>query len=273
MLHPKVFACAVIAVCAFSEPLSAQSCADLARAMGKSPDELVDGLTYVRVGSRWRELTSPTDLGLSGPTTLEGIHVVKDLTGQPRVGVVVIKTGRVGQITNASARRVALVRRGYNSCNPSVSVSSVSGEVYDGFHDYGYTNYDRNELAKLERFHTAFGKDCRQKTDDDPGGFGRHYSNRSQFSSTEDVVDYGSYTSLQAAWSRIHFIQPAVASPIIGKIDRETEIRSYTTNEVGYACLKVSIQYVDGGSFFRTNDLGAPLDLQFPRERRYWKRD
>jgi hypothetical protein len=245
--------------------------------MGKSPDELVDGITYVRVGSRWRELTSPAELGLSRSTNLEGIHVVKDFTGQPRVGVVVVKTGRVGPIRDASARGVALVRRDGNACNPSVTVSSVSGEVYDGFHDYGYVNYDRNELAKLNRFHTPFGKDCKQRTDDDPGGFARHYSNRSQFSYREDVVDYGSYTGLQTTIGTGvqtavgFFIRPAIASPMIGKIDRQTEIRSYSTNDVGFACIRVSIPYVDEGSFFRTNDLGAPL--QIPREKRYWKRD
>lgn len=265
----KVAALSIFALCALIDPGLAQSCNQLAAALGISVDDLGDGVTYVKVGRNWRALTSPADLGLSGPTDLDGIHVVKDLTGQPRVGVVIVKTGRVGQVSGPSSRRVSLVRTSYNECNPSVSVSSVSGEVYDGFHDYGYVNYQKGELAKLTRFHTAFGKDCKQKTEDDPGGFNRHYSNRSQFSYTEDVVDYGGYTGIYSLGPRLGFSR-AIAAPVIAKIDRQTEIKSYST-AVGFACLRVSIPYVDGGSFFRTNDLGGPQVLT--REKRYWKRD
>jgi hypothetical protein len=269
MSPPKIAALSILALCALIDPASAQSCNRLAAALGISVDDLVDGVTYVRVGTTWRALTSPTELGLSGPTALEGIHVVKDVTGQPRVGVVIVKTGRVGPVSGPSSRRVSLVRISYNSCNPSVSVSSVSGEAYDGFHDYGYVNYPSSELAKLTHFHTAFGKDCKQRTDDDPGGFSRHYSNRSQFSYTEDVVDYGGYTGIYSLGSRLGFSR-AVAEPVIAKIDRQTEIKSYSTAN-GFACLKVSVPYVDEGSFFRTNDLGATQVLS--REKRYWKGD
>ena len=160
----RIFLWTVIALWALTSPLSAQSCAQFAQAIGKSPDDLVDGATFVRIGSTWRDLASLGDVGLSGPTTLQGVHVVK-VSGLERVGVVVLKTGRVGPVLNASARRVSLVRRLYNECEPGVSVSSVSGEVYDGFHDFGRVNYDRGELMKLNRFHTAFGQDCKAGED------------------------------------------------------------------------------------------------------------
>jgi hypothetical protein len=140
---------------ATKDQASAQSCSELAKAMGRSVDELGDGFTYVRVGSKWRDLASPIDLGLSEPTTLQGVHVVKDNTGQERIGIIVVKTGRVGPVTSPSARRVALVRRDFNSCNPSVSMSSISGEVYDGYHDFGHVNYPREELAPRTSLTTA----------------------------------------------------------------------------------------------------------------------
>ena len=269
----KIPATAAFIVAAMNGQASAQSCNELAKAMDKTVDELGDGITYVWIDKRWRGLTSPTELGLSGPTTLQGIHVVRDVAEQGRIGAIVVKTGRVGPVVNSSARRVALVRRDYNSCNPSapsVSISSVSGEVYDGYHDFGRVNYERGELEKLNRFHTAFGRDCKQKTDNDPGGFGRHYSNRAQFSYTEDVVDNGGYTGIEATIAKVGIGRAAIASQPIAKIDRQTEIRLYSTT-VGYACLKVSVPYVDDGSFFRTNNLGAVPSAT--REKRYWKRD
>jgi hypothetical protein len=266
----EILALAAFIFTATKDQASAQSCGELARAMGKSVDELGDGFTYVRVGSKWQDLASPIEPGLSEPTTLQGIHVVKDNTGQERIGIIVVKTGRVGPVTSPAARRVALVRRDFNSCNPSVSMSSISGEVYDGYHDFGRVNYQREELAKLSRFHTAFGLDCKQRSDADPGGFGRHYSNRAQFSYTEDVVDNGGYTGVEATLAKVGFGRAAIGKQPIAKIDRQTEIRSYSTT-VGLACIKVSVPYNDDGSFFRTNDLGAVPAID--REKRYWKRD
>jgi hypothetical protein len=258
---------------AFIDPIAAQSCTQLAKDLGKSPDELVDGATYVRIESRWRDLTRLGDLGLSKPMDLPGVHVVKDNTGRERIGVVVVKTGRVGSVPNIRARDVALVRKDFSSCDPGIAVSSVSGEVYDGFHDYGYQDYSRGDLAKLRRFHVAFGRDCKQRTDDDPGGFSRHVSNRASFSFSEDVVDFGGYTSAETIASYIGVGRVAQAQrvrstqPAVGQIDREAEIKSYATT-VGMACIPVVIPYVGSESFFRTNDLAGPF-VQERRERRY----
>src|SRR5229473_2454645 len=90
----KILALAAFIITAMSGQASAQSCSELAKAMGITVDELGDGITYVRVGERWRGLTSPTELGLSGPTTLLGIHVVRDVSEQGRVGAIIVSSAR-----------------------------------------------------------------------------------------------------------------------------------------------------------------------------------
>src|ERR1043166_3704576 len=201
MSYWKVIAWTLITFFTFVGPLSADPCNDLANALGVPKDQLADGITYVRVGSKWRALTDLTDMDLSRPVTLQGIHVIKTF-GQERNGVVIVKTGRVAPVTSRSARNVALVRRVYNQCNPSVSVSSVSGDAYDAYHDFSRTNFATSELRKLDQFHTKFGSNCSQSTNSDPGGPGRHYSNRAQFSFSEDIVDNGQYTGEigRASW-------------------------------------------------------------------------
>jgi hypothetical protein len=189
------------------------------------------------------------------------------------VGVVVVKTGRFGQLSNGSRRDVGLVRRDFSSCDPdpAITVSSVPGEIYDGFHDYGRQDYDRASLAKLRRFHAPFGRDCKQRTDDDPGGFYRHVSNRASFSFTPGVVDVGGYTGFEATIAKVGFGRVAQAQraaiPDWGFSDRQAEIKFYATT-VGLACIPVVVPYVDQGSFFRTNDLAGQLGGG-ARERRY----
>lgn len=256
---------------------AAKRCGELASELGITVDSLADGDTYVQVpvgpthrpkkpGQRltWQRLTQLSDLGMQSP--VNGLYVVRDQTGQPRIGVVVIKTGRFGPLPTSSVDRVDLVRR-ENSCGArGVLDSSVSGEVYDGFHDFGRQDYDQDSLGKLHSFHVAFGKDCKRRTDDDPGGFFRHVSNRASFSFTPDVVDVGGYSPFEAASANFGFGRAARAqsartsevSKGIGFSNRRAEIRPYET-DVGMACLPVQIKYTDGESFFRTNDLAAPI--------------
>lgn len=184
-----------------------QSCDTLAKDLGKSVDELVDGTTYVQMpndvngmarrskaGVSWQlldPLTSLTTIGIR--KSVPGLIVVRDWTGRGRVGVVVVKTGRVGLVSNATAQEVTLGRRDPSSCAEGIDNSSIPAEIYDGFHDFGRQNFAKASLKKLRNFHVKFGSDCKQRTDDDPGGFYRHVSNRASFSFTPDVVDIGGY--------------------------------------------------------------------------------
>jgi hypothetical protein len=272
MSYIRVIAWTLVTFFSLTGSLSADTCNDLANALGITKDQLGDGMTYVRVGSNWRPLTELTDMDLPGPMTLQGIHVVRDITGRERYGLIIVKSGRMGPVESPAARNVTLVRSVSHRCNPSVPSSSISGEVYDGYHDYGRTKYAKSELAKLDRFHTKFGRDCSQYSNSDPGGGGRHYSNQAQFSFTEDVVDQGGYTGTEAFFGRLGIGRATAAMPKpIDKIERQAEIIPYDTT-VGFACLRVIVPYKDQGSFFRTNDLGWSSQ-NGARELRYWKRD
>src|SRR5580704_9003270 len=249
------------------EVYAAQGCGELARAMGKSQDELVDGVTYVYFQSVWRLLPTLTDLGLTRPLTLRGVAVVRDSQGRPRDGIVVIKSGRFGAAT--AARQVRLVRRDSGRCAPGIADATVSAEAYDGFHDYGFQRYDSASLQKLRNFHVGYGPGCKQRTDDDPGGVWRHVSNRASFSYTQDVVDNGGYTGIEATIARVGWGQAANAQQVGPQyVERTTEIKPYETTAAGIACIPVTVQYVNEGSFFRTNDLSGPF-INGVRERRY----
>lgn len=275
----KIAGLIVFALWSLMAPAGAQSCAGLVKSMGISPDALVDGTTYVRVPKQstgpsrhteawqWQPLATVASLGVSRPVS--GLYVVRDMS--ERVGVVVIKTGRFGPVTNPAAARTVTLKRDAGGCSTVGLNSSVPSEVYDGFHDFGYQNYETVHLSTIHNFHVAYGKDCKQRTDDDPGGFFRHVSNRASFSFTPDVVDYGGYTGVDATIAKIGFGRVAQAqraiTPEIGFSSRQAEIRSYATT-TGLACIPVTIPYADQGSFFRTNDLAGQM-IGSVREKRY----
>jgi hypothetical protein len=268
----KVIAWTLITLFSLIGSLSAgDACYELAKSLKISKDQLGDGITYVQVGSEWRNLSELTDIDLPGPRTLSGLHVVR-VIGQERNGIIVVKTGRIGPVASPDSRSVTLVRSVSGKCNPGVPTLSVSGETYDGYHDFGRSNLASAELKRLNRFHTKFGSDCSQSSNNDPGGFWRHYSNLAQFSFTEDVVDRGGYTGAEAFVAKVGIgrATAAKATPI-GKIERQAEIIPYDT-VVGFACIPVAVPYKDKGSFFRTNDLGWSSQ-NGARELRYWKRD
>jgi len=265
----------------------AQSCNALADALNVSVDDLVDGSTYVRVpigklntsnrngdGYQWRLLAGLADLNMTGP--LSGLYVVRDRTNQPRVGVVVVKTGRIGLVSNTSPEMVTLVRRDNSICALGMSDKTVRAEVYDGFHDYGRQDYDTASLATLNEFHTLYGKGCKRRTDEDRGGFFRHVSNRASFSFNEDVVDRGGYTNLETAAANFRLGRVANAQQVrklnekvaIGFSNRQAEVKPYET-AIGLMCLSVTIPSVDPGSFYRTNDLAAPIPKDKRRENRH----
>lgn len=250
------------------EACATNECRDLARALGQ--DALKDGVTYIYFQSVWQPLSSVAGLGLTRPVTLRGAVIVRDGQGRPRDGVVVIKSGRFG--TAAASRRVTLVRRDSGRCAPGIANAAIAAEVYDGFHDYGFQRYDSASLQKLRNFHVEYGPGCTTRTDDDPGGAWRHVSNRASFSYTEDVVDNGGYTGLEATAARVHIGRAANAQQAAQQyVERTTEIKPYETTAAGVACIPVTVQYVNEGSFFRTNDLSGPI-IDGVRERRYWGR-
>jgi hypothetical protein len=269
----KVSAWTLVTLLSVVGSLSARdACDDVARSLNITKDQLGDGITYVQVGSEWRSLWTLSDIDLPGPRTLSGVHVVH-VTGLERNGLIIVKTGRVGPVESRTARNVQLVRRVDSKCKRGLAAPlSISGEAYDGYHDFGRSNVASSEVEKLNLFHTKFGADCSQSSNNDPGGIWRHYSNLSQFSFIEDVVDYGGYTGAEAFVGKFGIGRAVAAKERpIGKIERQTEIIPYDT-VVGFACIPVSIPYRDKGSFFRTNDLGYSFQ-NGAREVRYWRRD
>jgi len=282
MRSAKILTSATFILWSLVAPAAAHSCDDLLRDLGKSIDALVDGEMYVQLPNpvndvngiarssktSWQLLTPVTRAGLT--KSVPGLIVVKDITGRERVGVVVVKTGRFAVVPQGATQEVALVRRDSSRCAKGVDDSSISAEVYDGFHDFGRQNFDRASLSKLRNFHVNFGSDCKQRTDDDPGGFYRHVSNRASFSFTPDVVDTGGYTGFEATIAKVGFGRVASAqrtAKVLGYANRQAEIKPYRT-AAGLACIPTTVPYIDQGSFFRTNDLAGPF-VNDAREKRY----
>jgi hypothetical protein len=241
---------------------------------GLSSVQVADGQTYYRTASGWSLLTDISSLSVAGRGVLQMVYIVKPDSTQPRSGVVVIKSGRVPALNAASSQNVKLVRQtvvqdGVCKAPKTFVDADLPSEIYDGYHDYGRTYYSKAALQTLDDFHVQFGPNCR-RTDHDPGGVGRHVSNRASFSYTLDVVDNGGYTGVEATLAKVHLGRAARAQTLQAANpfgDRRTEIKQYASVR-GAACMQLDVPVSNQGSFLRINDLGAPI-LYGQREHRF----
>jgi len=255
MIKPLAYLSLAVAVAISAETATAQPC---------------DGLTsfsnrqivfWDREQGVWSELQSLSSLGSrNGRRTYKLAYIIDDR--KQRKGVVVIKYGREPRPSGKYADGVRLHRDQLpadagNACTINAYPKfddRVEIDSYDGFHDLG--NISVKDIDKLRRFHIKYvNRNGECDTTDNPNTgskFFRRPSNRSQFSFDPDRVDNG--IPITAQLSSL-FVTPAFADSRT-LVDRRAEIRKYTTDGSGFACI-VFYAKADPDAKLRVIDLEA----------------
>lgn len=245
---------------------------------GLDPNSLMDGQTYVETSKGWVQFFSVSALGLTRPTTLQMIYVVRPLFRDYKTGVLVIKSNRQTLDTDneEATKKVRLMRGPTTSDQNCERVAdfpkdgaTVSTQAYEDYHDYPApdTPAIRRDEHWLKIFHFAYRsgaqKRCVRTDDDNYDAFPWNLnSNRAQFSYNKNVVKSG----VHGSW-RLYFPVP---SPFNGTAEHQTRAVKYETTS-GLACVHFSIPVKLQEYTIRINDLEGrekpPSNNRLPEKR------
>lgn len=227
----------------------------------------------------WRPFISFAETGMPVRAKIRFAYVAKEqLLYDPnneleRSGVLVLKSGQYIQpATPANPDTVRLVRNGVGAdygcrARPASHFGrrqTVSAMSYDLYHDKANedapdfrTAGGRSDLAKIKRFHVAYGDDRYPNcisTDSVAVPFSGIPNNRSQFSYQATTVKNGIVRDT-VSWN--WFSTRAIAQELL-PTRRRTEILPYRTVS-GTACVTFLLQYSALTQFLYVNDLEGRL--------------
>jgi hypothetical protein len=221
--------------------------------------------------------------------SVDMFYVVKSFGD--RAGAVVIKRARLGLLVEGDdppIRRVKLARNGNSSHCPSPKATyqgSISVRAYDEYHDHGLeksTGLSEAEppgtaLDQLRSFHTSYRVASGCRTTDSkfgPDGLYTARNNRSQFSFSRKIVDFGMREPIyDIAVRTMRAVSEFVITPV-GAEDRQqlrersVEIQPYQTVN-SFACVAFAIDARLPKQMLRVIDLEGPQTEGEPREIRF----
>ena len=239
---------------------------------------LRNGLVFYRTEEapdrKWQAFSSFMDMRLVETQSVTFVYVVRTDESENRSGALVIKSG-VYRKPNSTAQpgedKILLVRKGRvtdPSCPnpPRFDNTTVSGKGYEDYHVYQAfdTPETRVEAPILDRFHIKYrnADNVCVATNDYRKSPGARDHNASQFSFNPTVVDDKSTgTGLQFVFG----IRPAYAAQPQGVLQRQTEIKHYTTID-SLQCIRFNLTINgDERNFLRINDLEGRRKRPDPR--------
>jgi len=218
-----------------------------------------DGAWLFLSGGKWRTIDELKSTLVGKKTrSVNFAYVAKEGSAdKPRRGVVVIKSGLVGEAAAAGADGVMLTRQSKAPGNAKCEVykpffkRAVKGGTYDDYHD---RNKITDEDDALDSFHVRYAdrSGCRwsNETRRDNYYLNEKRNNRSQFSFDPRIVARGQRNEIVAFFSG--FVSSAYAARPMA--DRRVEIKPYSAGADGVACTFFRLT-LKPGSFVLINDL------------------
>lgn len=263
LLPFRAFVCALW-VASLCPARALEQCAELRQ----RPDLLENGRVFFYTEQGWYPFASFKDVALRASVQTVSFAYVVRTRERDRAGVLVIKsaihTRPPKRALTATEDKVYLAPRPEARLGcavaPPFEGSLVSAKGYEDYHERESTETEElrsgSDLADMKRFHVEYPGEAGCRRTDDFFSRGQDFSNASQFSFSEAVIDGGPSTVVSAYL----FSKRAYADPP-RLLERRTEIRRYRTVG-GLNCTVFSLPISgDERNVLRINDLEGRVAL------------